>query len=261
MKKTIRHFHVLTATVLTAALSFAFVSCDHDTGIHLTQFLYPTSSDNPYYYGYMPVYADQPIDSIFFATTEQWHLRLEYFGDKSSSDWLKVDDELMAPTFKMLDNSIYYMGGPVFFVPNTTGSKRYVRITVDAGKYVCSGGFIQLPYLSISRPHRFVLTTTTLTSLESRDSLSTLYAQSGTELDSICFNVHADWKLNAKQGTWLQPQVTEGHAGQQVVRLTFQPNPFTTGRTDTLFLSTMGVGSTTGKAIVDTITVTQYGMK
>ena len=246
------------ALVLIASLSSILFSCMEDPGTHLSQFYYPTSQSHPYYLGYMPVYADQPTDSIFFATTEQWKLKLEYFG--SSEGWLTISPELVAPDFNIQENSIYYLAGPVKFAPNTTGNKRRVRIDLDAGKYDCSCGFIQLPYLSISRPYRYVISTATETSLTSRDSLSTLLAGATTVLDSICFRTYADWELTAKDGSWLTPQTTSGGAGSNVVRLTIQPNTQTTCRTETLYLSTKGVDNTTDKFIVDTITITQLGV-
>lgn len=228
-----------------------FVGCNTETGNHYAQFVYPNSQVNPYYYGYKPIYADQFLDSIIFATTEAWTLKLNY--SDSEGGWCKIDDELMASNFKMEKNSIYYVGGPVRFTSNTTGKKRHILINLIAGDFTCSGGFIQLPYLSISRPFRYVISDETHTSLTSRDSLSSLVVLANTPSDSIVFNVTADWKLVGREGSWLKPAVTQGRSGHQSVSIAFEPNLLPTERYDTLFLSTMGMNNTTGKFITDTI--------
>ena len=259
MKTTTKNLFLAIAFVLATALTSMLVSCKNESGVHLSRFIYPASTSNPYYLGYMPLYADQPSDSIFFATTENWQLRTDYYG--GGDGWLIIPEDLKSTTFKMEPNTIYYMAGPIVLQPNTTGRKRRVIITLDAGDYDCNAGFIQLPYLSISRPYRYVITTTTQTSLDSRDSLATLFARATTEQDSICFTVHAAWTLKAKDGTWLTLEKSQGDAGSQAVRFTLQQNTTSTSRSDTLLLSTYGVGNATDQAIVDTITVTQLAME
>ena len=90
--------------VLTAALSSILFSCIEDPGTHFSQFIYPNSNSNPFYYGYMPIYADTPYDSIFFATTEQWQLKTEYFG--GSEDWLTIDSDILTPFFKIQESTV-----------------------------------------------------------------------------------------------------------------------------------------------------------
>lgn len=257
--KTITRNFLLAALVMGTTLSLS-VSCVNDPGMHYSQFVYPNSQSNPYYYGYMPVYADQPTDSIAFATTENWTLRTDYYG--SGKGWLVIPAELQSSNFKIEPYTVYYMGGAVNFSPNTTGNKRRVLITLDAGDYDCNSGFIQLPYLNITRPYRYVITTETLTPLESRDSLATLYALAKTEQgepwrDSICFTVHGDWKLTPKYGQWITLERTAGSPGKHAVKFTLEPNTSTSSRTDTLYLSTHGVGNENSDIIVDTITITQ----
>lgn len=239
------HFLPSCAGILLAA-SCLFVSCLEDNGNHYSQFIYPNSSTNPYYLGFKPVYADQPSDSIRFATSEQWHLTTDYIP---AGDWLTIDPLIVEPDFKIEANSIYYMGGPVTFTPNTTGQKRRVIIQLEAGEYSCSAGFIQLPYLCVTRPARYVITTASATALTSRDSLSTLQALASTECDSISFCVYDNWQLRAASGSWLTLRTTSGRAGNHNVVLDYLPNTQGEARYDTLFL--------TSGLVVDTIPVMQ----
>lgn len=229
--------------------------CNNETGNHYAQFVYPNSQVNPYFLGYKPVYADQFNDSIVFATTEQWKLKLDY--SDSEKDWCKIDDELMQPNFNMEKGAIYYVSGPVRFTSNTTGKKRTVRFDLGAGEFVCSGGFIQLPYLNISRPFRYVVSDEAHTPLTSRDSLSSLVMMANTPTDSIVFTVSADWKLQGTRDSWIKPAVSYGRSGRQSITLTIEPNLTHSARYDTLFLSTMGANNVTGKFIVDTIPFVQ----
>lgn len=239
------------ALVLTATLSSVLFSCMEDPGTHLSQFIYPNSNTNPFFYGYMPIYADTPVDSIFFATTEQWKLRVEYFG--GSEDWLTIDNDIKEPFFKMQENAVYYISGSVTFAPNTTGHKRYARISLGAAKYDCSAGFIQLPYLCVTRPMRYVITTSELSSLESRDSLASLVSLADTPGDSIVFRVNDRWELIRRDNSWLHPAVTQGLAGSHSVQIAYDANMSDTERYDTLFLRTKGQNNISDSFIVDTI--------
>lgn len=241
--------------VLTAALSSILFSCMEDPGTHFSQFIYPNSNSNPFYYGYMPIYADTPYDSIFFATTEQWQLKTEYFG--GSEDWLTIDSDILTPFFKIQESTVYYMSGPVAFEPNTTGHKRFARISLGAGKYDCSGGFIQLPYLCITRPLRYVVTSSLQSSLESRDSLASLVSMYNTPGDSIVFNVHSDWVIVGCSDAWVHPVVNSGKAGMQTVYVNYDTNTSGVERRDTLFIKTKGQNNTTDKFIIDTIPFVQ----
>lgn len=252
MKTTASHLLRTTAFAAFAAIVTLFVACNEDPGFHRTEFIYPNAQVNPYYYGYKPIYADQPLDSVFFATTERWHLYLEY--SNAQKDWCTVlTSDIIEPDFKMLENSLYYMGGYVQFLPNTSGHKRSVRLVVSAGEYTCSGGFVQLPYLCITRPFRYVITDEIHSPLTSRDSLSSLVALANTPFDSIVFTVHSDWELSVRTGSWLKPAVTEGGAGDQSVRVNYDANLTNRERRDTIFLKTRGLNNTTDELIIDTI--------
>ena len=240
---------LISAAIAGLTLTLALGSCNEETGTHLSQFIYPNSNSHPYYLGYQPVYADQPSDSVIFATTEDWRLRLEY--SDNTGGWCTLPPELMANDFKIQENAIYSMGGTARFAPNTTGHKRRVLITLDAGEYDCSAGFVQLPYLCVSRPMRFVITNATETSLTSRDSIATLIAEASTLSDSIRFRVYDGWRLSVKPTSWISLRQNVGQPGQHTVIIDYQPNLTNQARLDTIFL--------TSGAVADTIPVLQRG--
>ncbi len=248
-----RHLRSLSLLLLSGLILWG---CNNETGNHYVQFVYPNSQSDPYFLGYKRVYADQFVDSIVFATTEPWKLTLDY--SDSDKDWCTMDGELMQPDFKMEKGAIYYVSGPVRFTSNTTGRKRTVRVDLGAGEFTCSGGFIQLPYLNVTRPLRYVVSDDTHTVLTSRDSLSSLVVLANAPTDSIVFTVQADWKLQGTRNSWIKPAVAQGHSGRQCINLAIEPNLTHSARYDTLFLSTMGVNSSTGKFIVDTIPFVQH---
>ena len=94
-------------------------------------------------------------------------------------------------------------------------------------------------------------------SVTSRDSLSSLVVLANAPTDSIVFTVQADWKLQGTRNSWIKPAVAQGHSGRQCINLAIEPNLTHSARYDTLFLSTMGANSSTGKFIVDTIPFVQ----
>ena len=222
--------------------SLATIGCDNkDSEMHSVYIVYPNISQNYLSQGLQPVFADQTEDTLSFSTTEAWELV------SSADDWLHVPEGIKKYT-NVKSNSIYSVSDLVNFEINNTGRKRWGYITVNAGEYSVSVGYLQLPYLNIHRPMRIVTGSDLATSV--RDTLVTICDSCNVERDSITFTTYKKWTLTAKDGQWLAAGKTNGNEGYNKVYLSFTPNSTNKDRTDTLFLTSGGV--------VDAIAVKQY---
>lgn len=210
-------------TVLLSLAMFALVSlqsCVKENEYHSTQLYYP-------YAGRALVYADQPSDTIWFASTESWLLA-------SDQTWCTIPtgrDHLENPYANTLVQSVV----PIMFEPNTTGQWRSADISIKADEYAVAARYYQSPFHDLIRPGVSYDTQGFPSEInELTDSAHIL-------LDSLRFITHNGWTLTAKDGSWLTPATTNGTMGDNKVMVTLTRNTSTQDRIDTLLLSSSGV--------------------
>ncbi|MCR5819578.1 MAG: hypothetical protein K6F94_01310 [Bacteroidaceae bacterium] len=199
---------------------FSMHSCIKENEYHRSLIYYP-------YAGRALVYADQPTDSIYFASTESWLLL-------SSQTWCTIPSgrqSLDNPYANTLVDAVVTLS----FEPNTTGAWRSVDVTVRADEYSVASRYYQSPFHELIRPG----VSNDEQGFPSEINLLTDSAHVLT--DSLHFVTHANWTLSAKDGTWLTPESTSGEQGDNKVMISLTPNTSTTDRTDTLLLMSSGV--------------------
>lgn len=212
-------------------LGITLASCMNESEYHTTTIYYPSS-------GRTLVYADQPSDTIWFATTESWTVT-------SNSGWCTIDNYIAQMT-NPYTNALVETSGNIYFEPNLTGDWRYAIVSVNGGDYIAQVAYYQAPFLHLTRPGRYYNENGFPTDLvELTDSAT-------WTTDSVTFETFGPWTLSA-QGVLLEPEVTEGEAGKHTVRFSFPQNPLTEDRKDTLLLTSRGV--------TDKIPVRQLALK
>lgn len=213
---------------LLSVAATVVISCGKNES-HYTDVLYPTNRS-------LLVMADQTADSLVFASTDSWTLT-------SNADWCTFDSEYKSFTNKF-ENTWVQFSVPLTFTPNRTGKVRDAVVLIDGGESTNAAYYLQVPYLGISRPMRFVSDQTLMPT-----GILTLNLTASSVADSVAFVVYGDWTLQALQGQWLTPSATSGRKGTCKVLLDIDPNTTEAERRDTLLLTSNGV--------VDSICVVQ----
>jgi hypothetical protein len=205
--------------LLTVAATM-IISCGKNES-HYTEVYYPTNRS-------LLVMADQTADSLIFASTDSWTLT-------SNADWCTFDSEYKSYTNKY-ENTWVQFSVPLTFTPNRTGKVRDAVVLIDGGQSTNAAYYVQVPYLGISRPMRFVSNETLMPT-----EILTLNLTASSVADSVAFVVYGDWTLQALQGQWLTPSATSGRKGTCKVFLDIDSNTTEAERRDTLLLTSNGV--------------------
>ena len=225
-------FHFLLFTLSLFSLFLFTISCNSDSEMHSVRLIYPSINSNYLSQGYQPVFADQTEDTLAFVSTEAWEL------ESSDNNWLHVPEDIQKYS-QVKQNSIYEVSGMVTFEINTTGRKRTGFVHVLAGEYRIAAGYLQLPYLNVSRPMRIMNGSDLIVS--DNDALITISDSCNVLKDSIIFTAYKDWTLTVNSGEWLKLEKTAGQTGTHKVMLDIQPNESFTDRTDTIYLTSAGI--------------------
>lgn len=203
-----------------------FVACNKTNEYHLTQCTYPGVDQ-------AILFADQTQDSIVFYSTETWTLT-------SNASWLQIDDSCGGVFDKPIPGYIIHFPIKLKVDINTTGAPRTALLTLRDGYYSdpFAASYLQLPFLDIRRPLRYVSDDYT------RDSLTVLTNPSTAARDSVAFRSFDSWTLVPKDGSWMTIEKTSGDAGFHIIGLNLAANNTNQDRRDTLIYSTAGLCDT-----------------
>lgn len=205
--------------LFAAVAAAGFTSCDKQGNSYdFAQILYPTS------YGSV-LYADQPRDTLNFATTYDWSL-------SCSESWVRIAPDSMSGTVP----SGYYMVNKVWvnFEANTTDTSRVAAVYFHADGKTLMSLFQQLHYLNITRPAR-------------RQYVFQQTDEADKQRDSIMFRTYVNgWTLAFKgeEPTWMhfeEGTPTTGVAGAYKAFYILDPNTGKEERSAVLELKSRGV--------------------
>lgn len=214
----------LSCVALVATL---FVACNKESYYHTMGLQYPQSI--------AVVDADQTLDSVVFATTDNFNLT-------SNADWMTVPDSMRSGRIQNVYQMIWMVASPLVFETNTTGKIRTALLTIH-----CTGAnewdqsatatYKQLHWLNITVPApNYAYKDGDIT------DAAFVMTDSATQVsDSLCFRVHGNWTLT--EGAFVHPTTVEGEAGKNIVRLTIDPNLSADERQEQIVLTSNGIST------------------
>ncbi len=220
-----------------------FVACDNDSYRHEITLSHPPMGTLGIY-----VYADQPKDSVVFATFDSYQAT-------SDVNWITVDPERAS---MKIENSYWTMWGvtiPLTFEPNTTGVTRYGAVNVrnygDDWDVTVTAGYLQLGWHDVTSGSIVYETEASL--YGSTYPLTASYkmtANANQVTDTLSFTVYNTWELEC-ESDFVKVGTLSGEEGHNVVTLTFNENESEEDRTADIFLKSSGATTK--------ITLTQNG--
>ena len=203
-------------TLLLTAVALLIVACNTDNEYHETRILDSSKI----------VFADQPIDSVVYVTTEVHTI-------SSDASWCKVDDSFQNSINQQIQahTGIYQLAAYLNFSPNLTGKMRTATVNVNGGDYSAYCLIAQLGNLEVSRPP------IAISSELGTDTISTLLLSGLAGTDSISFHTNYPWSLSVPEGSFVTLSKTNGPAGENIVSFSYTANPLTEARTEKITLT------------------------
>ncbi len=232
-------------TLLLLLAVAMFVACDKDSYRHEIVLEHPAQGALGAY-----VYADQPKDSVVFATFDSYETTTQ-------TSWITIDPDLAA---LKIENSYWVMWRiaiPLTFEPNTLDQTRYGTISIhnygDGWNATVTAGYLQLGWHEVTSGN-IVYDTYTEVYNSSYPSTAhyTMSELAGQLSDTLSFTVHDTWELEC-QSDFMKLGATSGGAGHNTVDLTFTENVSSEDRSDSILLKSSGATTT--------IIVTQSGVQ
>lgn len=225
---------ILPCMALVAAL---FVACNKESYYHTMGVQYPQSI--------AIIDADQTMDSVVFATTDNFQL-------SSDAGWMTVPDSMKTGRIQNYYHVVWEVRSPLLFEPNTTGRMRTALLSIrcigdDDWDQTSTATFRQTHWLNITSPSpNYAYNEGVIT------DAAFLLTDSATQVaDTLRFLVHGNWALT--EGAFVHPTALQGEPGTHSVGLAIDPNPTYGEREEQIVLTSNGVSTS--------ITVKQKGRK
>ena len=113
----------------------AIAACNKDSEFHQTYIERPSDA-------LLLVSGEAGTDSLVFYTTESFTMTTTVTTNGMTNDWYEYPDEFN--TFNnTLNGAIIKFSIPITFKRNTTGQRRTVVFSINAGKYSASVAYVQ----------------------------------------------------------------------------------------------------------------------